>query len=309
MEKDPKGHMRKKIDLSLLQTFHHVANTGSFSSASRALNISYQSAANHVRRLEQMYGAKLVEAEKGSRQIKLTPQGKALRVTLGKELEAILSRISMLMHDVRSVLRVGLPQALFHHFFPRILKEFREHAPDIELSFFERDTTLEDLMLEGSLDVCISERFFGEFIVTQHLICEYYLSLIYPKSWYEKELTKADVALFTNRPFITYEPGQTIRGRSLDYLSEIFETTPDISTSTSGSTSITQMVETGLGYAIVPEWCISENNPHVGRVILNDVSPVKIYFGNSAFLEDNEYVRALFNACKTVITSELTLDV
>ncbi|MDP3861367.1 MAG: LysR family transcriptional regulator, partial [Phaeovulum sp.] len=56
-----------KVDISLLQTFHLVARTGSFSAASRELNISYQSAANHVRRLEQMYGARLIEAEKGSR--------------------------------------------------------------------------------------------------------------------------------------------------------------------------------------------------------------------------------------------------
>ncbi|CCQ72145.1 LysR family transcriptional regulator [Magnetospira sp. QH-2] len=304
----PDDHPRKKIDISLLQTFHHVARSGSFSAAARELNISYQSAANHVRRLEQMYGAKLVEAEKGSRLIHLTPQGKALRASLGRELETILSRISVLMHDVRTVLRVGVPQALFHHFFARVLAEFRQRDPDIELSFFERDTILEEMMLEGSLDVCISERHFGDSVITQHLICEYRLSLIYPQAWFDRTLTESEIGLLIDRPFISYEPGQTIRSRSLDFLSGIFGQEPNISTSTSGSTSIANLIKAGLGYAIVPQWCVPDGDRHVPKIILDGVKPVKIYYGNSAFLENNEYVTALYEACRNVILTELEGD-
>lgn len=295
----------KKIDISLLQTFHHVARLGSFSSAARELNISYQSAANHVRRLEQMYGAQLVEAEKGSRLVKLTPQGKALQASLGKELETILSRISVLMHDVRTVLRIGVPQAIFHHFFCRVLTEFRHQAPDIELSFFERDTVLEEMMLEGSLDVCISERLFGESVVTQHLLCEYKLSLIYPRAWFETDPDETHIGLFADKPLVTYEPGQTVRSRSLDYLGDRFGFRPTISTSTSGSTSITKIVEAGLGYAIVPEWCVGERDDRVGRIILNDLKPIKLYYGNTAFLERNEFVVCLYKTCRNVISKEL----
>jgi len=299
---DANGGRGKKIDISLLQTFHHVAQTGSFSSASRKLSISYQSAANHVRRLEQIYGSKLVEAEKGSRQVTLTPQGKALHASLGQELETILSRISVLMHDVRTVFRIGVPQALFHHFFPRIISLFRQHAEDTELAFFERDTVLEEMMLDGSLDVCINERHFGKSAISQHLINEYRLSLIYPREWTDTGLSEEDIDFFTERPFITYEAGQTIRSRADDYLTMKFQENPRTITSTSGSTGISRLVDSGLGYAIVPEWCVSTDNPRVAKIVLNDIKSVKIYFGHTVFLEKNEHVLRLYEACKTTMS-------
>ncbi len=293
---------KPKIDISLLQTFHLVARTGSFSSAARELSISYQSAANQVRRLEQMYGAKLVEAEKGYRTISLTPQGKALHASLGHELDNILSRVSILMQDVNSALRFGVPQALLIYFFPKILKRFRKTSPDIELSFFERDTILEEMILDGSLDVCISERFFGEAAISQHLIGEYNLSLIYPKSWLSSTGEQKDIHFFANKPFITYEPGQTIRSRAIDYLSNSFTQPPLTTTTVSGSISITKLVKTGLGYAVVPEWCVQRNSPSMGKIILNKIERVKVYFGNPVYLESNENVISLRNICQLIMS-------
>ena len=172
-----------KINISLLQTFHLVAKLGSFSAASRALGISYQSAANHVRKVEQIYGSKLIETDRGSRKVVLSPQGKALYASLSGELDNILSRIALLLQNQRSVLRVGVPQALFHHFFPAILQSFKRHAPSMELAFFERDTVLATMMLDGSLDAAVSERSFGQDAITQHLLGQYHLSLIYPRTW------------------------------------------------------------------------------------------------------------------------------
>lgn len=296
-----------KIDISLLQTFHLVVKTGSFSSASRELGISYQSAANHVRRLEVLYGAKLVEAEKGSRIIKLTPQGKALNASLGNELETILSRISVLLHDVNTVLRVGVPQTIFHHFFPEILTEFRKDAPEIELNFFERDTILEEMMLDGTLDACVSERFFGEPVVTQTLLGEYRLCLVYPRNWVSENET-VDIRFFASKPFITYEPGQTIRSRSIDFLGDCFSAPPKITTTASGSTSVARLVESGIGYGIVPEWSVKDSDPTVAKLTLEGVQPVKVYFGYSTFLESNEYIRLLNNACNQVMKSTLSKD-
>ncbi|MBT3204971.1 MAG: LysR family transcriptional regulator [Gammaproteobacteria bacterium] len=290
-----------KIDISLLQTFHLVARTGSFSSAARELSISYQSVANQVRRLEQRYGAKLVLAEKGSRSISLSPQGKALHHSLGVELDNILARISVIMHDVHSVLRVGIPQALLIHFFPEILKKFRLSMPDIELSFYERDTILEDMILEGSLDVCISERFFGEASITQHLLGEYSLSLIYPREWVTGIEVLPDISFFSSKPFITYEPGQTIRSRAIDFLGGHFDEEPTSNTTASGSITITKLVEAGLGYAVVPDWCANDESQFVGKIILNELEPVKVYFGNTTFLEKNEYIILLREACKLVM--------
>lgn len=293
---------RAKVDISLLQTFHLVARTGSFSAASRELSISYQSAANHVRRLEQMYGARLIDAEKGSRRVTLTPQGKALYASLGEELETILSRISVLLHDVRSVLRVGVPQALFHQFFPAILTEFRAEAPDIELAFFERDTTLERMMMDGDLDAAISERSFSHPAITQHPLGSYRLALVWPSAWERGALPFApdldNLECFRERPFITYEAGQMVRNRAVDFLTRSFGGTPPrIATTASGSTSVTRLIEAGLGYGIVPEWCVGDSDADVSKLVLSDVEPMKLWFAHTAFLGGNRFIGLLKGLC------------
>jgi len=295
-----------KVDISLLQTFHLVARTGSFSAASRELNISYQSAANHVRRLEQLYGARLIEAEKGSRKVTLTPQGRALYASLGAELETILSRIAVLLHDVHSVLRVGVPQALFHHFFPTILAEFRREAPEIELAFFERDTTLEKLMMDGALDAAVSELSFSHPAITQQLLGSYRLALVWPTAWGLPAASAAplseELAPFRDRPFVTFEAGQMVRQRAMDYLGQRMGTQPRIATSASGSTSVMRLIEAGLGYGVVPEWSVDATNPAVKMRLLHEVEPMKLWFAHTAFLGGNRFIGLLSRCCRTVLS-------
>lgn len=295
----PVGSTRRqpKVDIALLQTFHLVARTGSFSAAARELNLSYQSAANHVRRLEQMYGARLLETEQGSRRVTLTAQGKALHASLGGELDTILSRISVLLHDVRSVLRVGVPQALFHHFFPGILRDFRAEVQDIDLTFFERDTLLESMMLEGALDAAVSERSFNQPAITQHELGSYRLSLVWPRAWGMDIMAQGFEALI-DRPFITYEPGQPLRTRSVEYLALRTGQAPRAAMSASGSTAVTQIIRAGLGYGVTPDWAVPEHDPEITKLVLHEIEPVRIWFSHTAFLGTNRYVRLLRQTCE-----------
>ena len=297
-----------KINISLLQTFHLVAKYGSFSAAARALNISYQSAANHVRRLEQLYGSKLIETERGSRQVTLSAKGKALYASLSGELDNILSRIALLLHNERSMLRVGVPQALFHHFFPSILRDFKQQAASMELAFYERDTTLEKMMLDGLLDAAVSERFFGQDAITQHALGEYKLCIIYPRLWFPAGETSPTIDQFSEREMITYEPGQTIRARSTDALTHHFGHPPRIALSTSGSTSIVQLVGVGLGYSVVPQWLVPSSDPHIGQIVMDDIPPISVYFAHTTLLSSNAFVHQLHEICARVMGSQLEAE-
>ena len=293
-----------KIDILLLQTFHLVSKTGSFSAAARELNISYQSAANHVRRLEQMYGTQLVSSEKGSRRIALTAPGRALYSSLGTELDTILARISLLMRDVNSVMRVGVPQALFHHFFPRVVAAFRKAHPETQLTFFERDTVLETMMRNGDLDACVSERYFGEPGITQVLLGEYRLALVYPSSWQPAEGKPLEIRDFADKPFMTYEPGQTIRSRAKDLLTEAFGKPPIIASSASGSTSMIEFAREGVGYGVVPEWVVDRNDPRLSAIELDDLQKVKVYFGCTAFLEHDPTIVDFREICRDIMSAQ-----
>jgi DNA-binding transcriptional LysR family regulator len=207
-----------------------------------------------------------------------------------------------LLHDVRSVLRVGVPQALFHHFFPKILQDFRLEAPDIELTFFERDTALEKMMMEGALDTAVSERSFSHPAITQHLLGTYRLMLVWPAEWGIPE-DGTDLSAFRGRPFITYEDGQTLRERTLEYLSKQMGAVPMIATSASGSTSVTRLIEAGLGYGVVPQWAAVEDSTKTMRRVLDGMEPVKLWFAHTAFLGNNIYVGALHRCCEKTLNS------
>jgi len=296
-----------KINILLLQTFHLVAKHGSFSAASRTLNISYQSAANHVRRLERLYGSKLIDTDRGSRKVILSPQGKALYASLGEELENILSRISLLIHNQRSILRVGVPQALFHHFFPSVLQEFKRCVPNMELAFFERDTTLEKLMLDGALDAAVSERSFGQDAITQHQLGEYNLSIIYPRSWSFDDKESSDLSFFKERDMISYEFQQAIRMRTVDYLSKVFTHPPNITVTTSGSTSIVQLVAAGLGYAVVPQWMVKPDHPTISQTVLREIQPMSVYFAHTTLLASNVLIHQLHQTCADIMGTQFNL--
>lgn len=286
-----------KISITLIQTFYQVARHGSFSGAARDLNLSYQSAANHVRRLEQILKGKLIDSEQGAKRISLTPRGRALYSLLHPELDIMLERLTKLIESQRSSLRVGMPQAIFFYLFPSVLSRFREAFPEMEFAVYERDTVLAELVKNGSLDVCISERYFGDPVVPQRLLGSYRLSLVYPDTWGEPP-DQLDIPRWAEgHPFITYEPGQTLRNLAVDFLGRdgaIVQ--PAISTS--GSSSVKRCVAEGLGFSIIPSWCVEPEDISIRSMKLTNLPEVRVYFGSAGFLQTHPMVQRLFDDCR-----------
>jgi molybdate transport repressor ModE-like protein len=286
-----------RISLTLVQTFYQVASHGSFSGAARELNLSYQSAANHVRRLEQILRDKLIESEQGAKRIVLTPRGRALYNLLHPELDIMLERLTRLIENQRSSLRIGMPQAIFYYLFPQVLTTFRAEHPDIEIAAYERDTVLGELVKNGSLDICLSERYFGDPVVPQRLLGSYRLSLVYPAAWGAPPDPHEIPVWAVGRPFISYEPGQTLRNLSVDFLGRDGPAAQPV-ISTSGSSSVKRCVKEGLGFAIIPSWCLLDNDHNLVSVKLVNLPEVSVYFGTAEFLQNNPSVRKLYEVCR-----------
>ncbi|KQY08754.1 LysR family transcriptional regulator [Rhizobium sp. Root73] len=286
-----------EISLTLIQTFYQVARHGSFSGAARELNLSYQSAANHVRRLEQILQAKLIESDQGAKRISLTPRGRTLYSLLHPELDIMLERLTKLIENQRSSLRVGMPQAIFFYLFPKVLARFREIFPEMEFTAYERDTVLAELVKNGSLDVCISERYFGDPVVPQRLLGSYRLSLVYPRAWGSPPDQQNIPRWAMDRPFITYEPGQTLRNLAVDFLGRDGAAVQPV-ISTSGSSSVKRCVEEGLGFSIIPSWCVGPEDSTIYSAKLTNLPEVRVYFGNAGFLQKHPMVQQLFDDCR-----------
>jgi molybdate transport repressor ModE-like protein len=285
------------ISLSLVQTFYQLGRTGSYSAAARELNLSHPSVANHIRRLEHLLGERLVVAERGARRVGLTPRGLALYELIRPEFDIMLTRLTRLMESQRPVLRIGMPQGIFHDLFPRVVRKFHESRPDVELVVYERDTALSDLVRQGSLDIFIAERHFGDSVVIQQLIGRYSLSLVYPRNWGPAPAEGGIPEWACGRPFVSHEPGQIIRDIATGFLSSKGAVVEPL-ISVSSSVSIRRYVSEGLGFSILPTWSVGPDDDTITRVELLSLTPVPIYFGTAHFLKDNETVRAFFSHCQ-----------
>ena len=99
------------------------------------------------------------------------------------------------------------------------------------MAFFERDTTLERMMMDGDLDAAVSERSFSHPAISQHLLGTYRLALVWPTAWSRRRraitpTVSSAVNWLIDRPFITYESGQMVRLRSIEYLTRMFDGMP-----------------------------------------------------------------------------------
>lgn len=296
--------MKNEVSLTLTQTFFLVAQEGTYSAAARRLNISYQSVANHIRRLEQRVGEKLVIAGRGARSITLTPRGTSLFNLLAPEFEVMLTRLSSLIDKERPVIRIGMPHAIFFYLLPPVLTEFRRRYPSVEIISYEKDVLLPELIRNGSLDVCLSERYFGDSVIPQRVICHYQPALVFPSSWPPPPDVVGVPKWALERPLVTYEPGQMLRNIALDYLS-VGNEQPKVSVSTSTTMSVKKCVDEGLGFSLLPTWCNDESDTHLTWVALPNAPKIPIYFGEATFLHTNPFVRAFHELCRQMLPAML----
>ncbi|MER8506781.1 LysR family transcriptional regulator [Mesorhizobium sp. M0751] len=286
----------RDVSLTLVQTFHLVAKEGSYSAAARKLNISYQSAANHIRRLEQLLGERLVISEQGAKATELTARGKILYHLLAPELDSMLSRLNHLIDGERPIVRFGMPQAIFYYLFPQIIREFNAVYPDVQIICYERDVALVDLVKTGQVDTFLTERPFVGDEVKQYALGAYKLSLLYPSSWPSPRDSPSISEWASGRPYVAFEPGHMLRNMALDLLSRDGEELR-VAISTSSSTNIKRCVEAGLGFAILPVWTVDGSEPHVSSVVLEELKEIPVYFGEAKYLAKNQYISLLRTLC------------
>lgn len=284
----------KDVNLTLAQTFYHVAREGSYAGAARRLNISYQSAANHVRRLEQSLGYSLLHSEQGKTN-ELTARGKKLFHLLMPEFDTMLARLNNVIEAETPLIRIGMPQAIFYYLFPKIIEEFAAAYENSQVHCFERDIALVDMVTSGQLDAFITERSVTGRAVRQYLIGSYKLILIYPKHW-----PKPDPRNLTDwadgKPLITYEPEHIIRNMALRNMSGEGKQ-PRVHVSTSGSSSLKRCVAAQLGFAILPGWTVSRLPENTAKIDLDDWPRIPVYFGEATYLEHNPYIKTMRELC------------
>lgn len=121
------------LDLGLVRCFLSVAETGSFTTAARLLNLSQSAVSLKIQRLEAALGQKVFVRK--TRSIALTAEGDLVLVyarrllDLGQEMLKLVGQ-----SQVQGILRLGVIQQLDQRFLPDLLRQFKQQHPKVALT-------------------------------------------------------------------------------------------------------------------------------------------------------------------------------
>lgn len=141
--------------LEQLRHFHTVAETGSFTRASRELLLTQPAVSNQIRKLEEDLGQKLFERQ--GRGVQLTRAGEILYAHTRKIFQQ-LREAEGILEDLKSLetgnLSLGTVDVISIYVLPKIFRDFHEKYPRVEISIeVDNSTNISRGVLEGEFDL------------------------------------------------------------------------------------------------------------------------------------------------------------
>ena len=131
--------MNKTLDLSSLRSFVAVADIGGVTAAAGKLNLTQSAVSMQIKRLETLLGRQLIARQ--GRVIELTVHGEQL-LDYGRQILGINDEVwNRMTHETfEGKLAIGVPPYILYPHIPRILKEFSDAFPRVEVKLISTRT-------------------------------------------------------------------------------------------------------------------------------------------------------------------------
>jgi len=143
------------MELRHLRYFCAVADSGTFSKASRNLHVSQSAISEQIADLEREIGGPLLD--RTQRRARLTPQGELFLAEARKTLLASERAVDITRRSLKGevgTLAIGFFLWGAGGFFARLIREYRKMYPQVRLSLYERHAWVQmDALLSGKIDV------------------------------------------------------------------------------------------------------------------------------------------------------------
>ncbi|MEO8908057.1 MAG: LysR substrate-binding domain-containing protein [Microbacteriaceae bacterium] len=236
------------FDPALLTTFLAVAETRSFTKAAARLQLSQPTVSQHVRRLEQAAGRMLVARD--TRDVRLTDNGDAMAGFARSILAAHAAAESYFTGSaMRGRLRFGAADDLAITQLPRILRDFRQLHPNINMELtVSQSGPLYRRLKAGQLDLIFIKQTPGS---TEG-------SRVSTDTMVWIGLEKTEIGPGEPVPLIAYQDPSISRQMAIDAL-EAGGRTWKITCNTREVNGVLAAVRAGLGVAVFPRTLIPED--------------------------------------------------
>ncbi|TKD71352.1 LysR family transcriptional regulator [Pseudalkalibacillus hwajinpoensis] len=241
------------MEIRHLEYFSEVAKQLSFTKAASTLHVSQPSISKAVKHLEDELGVPLFYR---SKQLELTDAGRAVLVNAKHVLSAfrnLTSELSDLTELKKGEIKIGIPPIIGAAFFSKLISQFKELYPVVEIILTEVGSKRIKLGVEdGSLDIGLicnnpvhNENFESVRVINDPLM------LIVPSSHPLAALKEVNLGDLEYESFILYREDFTLYDRIIEEC-EQKGFYPNIVCQSSQKDFMIEMVEAKLGVALLP---------------------------------------------------------
>ncbi len=250
------------MDDHKLKVFCAVAETRSFSKASKAMYLTQPAVSLQIRSLEEQLGTKLFT--RSNKAVSLTETGEILYKHAKKILSvytAIEKEINEATGLVKGKLFIGASTTLATYYLPNIIVDYKKRYPDILIDFARGNTqNIIDSLLKTKIDMGLVE---GEIndqrLKVEKMDSDELLLIVNSKHpWAER----SDISIreIIDQPFIMREEGSGTRQviESALEKAEISSEELDIVMFLGSTEAIKTAVENGLGISIISGWAVQK---------------------------------------------------
>jgi len=253
------------MNITHLEYFLEVVRKGSFSKAATSLHVTQPSISKMIQSLEEELGVTLVL--RNAKHIELTDAGKIIldqAQQIVTRFHNLTTELDDIVHFKKGKVRIGLPHISGSTVLPRILGEFNQKYPNIQIQLFEFGSKKIQLGVhEGALDVgivCTPPAKPDSFEIFS-LMKDPLKVIVHPNH----PLAQKSVIPFSelaSEAFVMYSEDFSLYDCIQDRCkSEGFQ--PRIICETAQREFMTQMVSATLGIALLPSAICNDLNPNM----------------------------------------------
>lgn len=266
------------INYELYKVFYHVANTLSFSEASKQLFISQSAVSQSVKVLEKKLNQTLFL--RSTKRVQLTPEGEILLKHIEPAINLIRQGENQLLEANTlngGQLRIGASDTICRYYLVPYLKEFHRRYPNVHIKVTNQ-TSIEcaRLLENGQVDLIVTNYPNSGLSNTQNvrMINEFHDVFVADRSHFppaRKKLTLKELQaypiLMLDRKSTTSEFLHRMFQRSqLDLVPEIELSSNDL---------LIDLARIGLGVAFVPDFCIPRKEDQLYVLDLEESLPAR----------------------------------
>lgn len=252
-----------------------VVDTGTFSAAADRLGYTQSAVSQQVASLERSVGTPLFDRPGGPRKVQLTAVGQSLVVharAVVDRLRAAQADIAAIRAGERGTLRVGTLQSVGTKVLPRLLRQFREEHPGIELVPIE----IQDMaelpagVESGEFDLSFVPLPLPEGpFALRRLLDDPYV-FVAAAGAPEAALDSITLRQVIRLPLIGVR--DEIEAQELETILRRTGVEPSFVFRSNDNPTIQGFVAAGLGYAVLPRLMVDEDDPEIA--VLPISSPV-----------------------------------